>query len=282
MKILKDEINNYLNTIIDSYENSLIKEAMKYSLLAPGKRIRPIIMLQVIRSYSKQYLSYLPVACAIEMIHCYSLIHDDLPAMDNDDYRRGRLTCHKKFNEATAILAGDALLNEAVNVIIATDIDSNTKIKLINTLYKASGLNGMINGQGLDLQFEDKDIDLESLKKIHHDKTGAMLAASFKMGSIIANEDDQNIWEEIGYLVGLAFQIQDDILDVTSTFEKLGKPIGSDLTNNKSTYVKILGLDKSKLVVDKLLKEVEEKIYSLKINHGLILGIIESIRRRDK
>ena len=150
------------------------------------------------------------------MIHTYSLIHDDLPGMDNDDLRRGRLTCHKQFDEATAILAGDALLNEAVNVIIKTKVPDELKISLLATLYQASGINGMILGQALDMEYETKLATRDQLDLIHHHKTGDLISAAMKMGALIANPDDQKTWVEIGYKIGLAFQIQDDVLDAVS------------------------------------------------------------------
>lgn len=278
-KIIK-EINERLNSILDQYPDGTVKEAMYYSLQAGGKRIRPVFLLQVIRCYGLDYHLYIDVACALEMIHTYSLIHDDLPGMDDDDLRRGKPTCHKKFNEAIAILAGDGLLNEAVNIIINCHLESDLALSLISCLYRSSGIAGMIYGQELDIQNEDKKIDLETLKKIHKYKTGQLLACALKMGSIIANEKDIAIWEDIGFTIGLAFQIQDDVLDVTSTTEQLGKPVGSDMSNHKTTYVTLLGVEQCQEIVNQLFNEVIEKIYSLKINHGLILEIIEKLRER--
>ena len=252
MENLIEQINERLLEIIEEFGDSKVKEAMKYSLMAGGKRIRPVMMLQVIRSYDKNYQDYLDIACAIEMIHTYSLIHDDLPGMDNDDLRRGRLTCHKQFDEATAILAGDALLNEAVNVIIKTKVPDELKISLLATLYQASGINGMILGQALDMEYETKLATRDQLDLIHHHKTGDLISAAMKMGALIANPDDQKTWVEIGYKIGLAFQIQDDILDIIGDEKELGKPIGSDAQNDKTTYATLLGIDKAKADVEKL------------------------------
>lgn len=274
------EINQRLLHILDNYPESTVKEAMLYSLNAGGKRVRPIMLLQVIRSYGQDYHSYIDIACALEMIHTYSLIHDDLPGMDNDDLRRGRPTCHKQFNEAIAILAGDGLLNEAVNIILQTTINNQTKIDLISCLYGASGIAGMIYGQELDIQNENKKIEIETLQKIHHYKTGKLLSCAFMMGAIIACQKDVKIWQEIGLKIGLAFQIQDDVLDVTGTTEQLGKSTGSDESNHKTTYVHLLGIDGSQKAANQLFNEAIELVYSLQINHGLVLEIIEKIRKR--
>ena len=274
------EINKRLNSILDDYPDSTVKDAMLYSLNAGGKRIRPVMMLQVIRSYQQDYHPYIDVACALEMIHTYSLIHDDLPGMDNDDLRRGRPTCHRQYDEATAILAGDGLLNEAVNIIIRAHLEDKMTIDLISCLYRSSGIDGMIYGQELDIQNENSSIDTDTLQKIHKYKTGKLLSCALMMGAIIAQRDDIEIWEEIGYKIGLAFQIQDDILDVTGTTEQLGKPAGSDESNHKTTYVHLLGIEKSQQLTDQLFNEAVELLYSLKINHGLLLEIIENIRKR--
>lgn len=276
-----NEINEKLNVIIDQYKDGKVKEAMRYSLLAPGKRLRPLMMIQTLRSYQIDYHPYVDIACAIEMIHTYSLIHDDLPGMDNDDLRRGRKTCHKQFDEATAILAGDALLNEAVNVILKNTVVSDSlKIKIVKELYHSSGVNGMIYGQQQDLYFENKNASLDELKEIHHYKTGELISVSFVLGSLIANEKDVDIWRNIGFDLGLAFQIQDDVLDVIGDEEKLGKPIGSDLENNKSTYVSLLGIEKSQEYIKELFEKCYENLYSLQINHGLILELFQKILKR--
>lgn len=263
MENLIEQINERLLEIIEEFGDSKVKEAMKYSLMAGGKRIRPVMMLQVIRSYDKNYQDYLDIACAIEMIHTYSLIHDDLPGMDNDDLRRGRLTCHKQFDEATAILAGDALLNEAVNVIIKTKVPDELKISLLATLYQASGINGMILGQALDMEYETKLATRDQLDLIHHHKTGDLISAAMKMGALIANPDDQKTWVEIGYKIGLAFQIQDDVLDVVGDSSLLGKKVGSDQVNHKSTYVTLMGVEQSQMIVEQYFKEAMELILSL-------------------
>ncbi len=280
MNNIVNEINQRLKTILNDYPKSKVKEAMLYSLQAGGKRIRPFIVLQVIRAYSQNYHDYMDIACALEMIHTYSLIHDDLPGMDNDDLRRGKPTCHKQFGEATAILAGDGLLNEAVNVIIKTSLASDLKIALISCLYQASGISGMIYGQELDIENENKKLSIDKLNTIHHYKTGKLLSCAFQLGGLIANPQDVKVLKEIGYKVGLAFQIQDDILDVISDSKTLGKPVGSDASNHKETYTTLIGVEASQKEVDKLFKEAIELVYSLSINHGLIIEIIELLWKR--
>ena len=280
MNNIVNEINQRLKTILNDYPKSKVKEAMLYSLQAGGKRIRPFIVLQVIRAYNQNYHDYIDIACALEMIHTYSLIHDDLPGMDNDDLRRGKPTCHKQFGEATAILAGDGLLNEAVNIIIKTSLASDLKIALISCLYQASGISGMIYGQELDIENDNKKLSIDKLNTIHHYKTGKLLSCAFQLGGLIASPQDVKVLKEIGYKVGLAFQIQDDILDVISDSKTLGKPVGSDASNHKETYTTLIGVEASQKEVDKLFKEAIKLVYSLSINHGLIIEIIELLWKR--
>lgn len=280
-KIIQD-INKRLVEIADSFQDSRVKEAMKYSLLAGGKRIRPLLMLRVIQSYGLDYKQYLDAACAIEMIHTYSLIHDDLPGMDNDDLRRGKPTCHKMFDEATAILAGDGLLNEASNVILNASYENDLKVALLQILLTASGVNGMILGQVLDMEFEHKRATCQELDLIHHHKTGDLISASLQMGALIASKNDIAVFKEIGYKIGLAFQIQDDILDVIGDSELLGKNIGSDEANNKSTYVTLMGIEKSQEIVDRYFDEAQMLVYQLKIDHKLILEVIKKLKKRVK
>ncbi|MFR1757389.1 MAG: polyprenyl synthetase family protein [Thomasclavelia spiroformis] len=282
MEQIIQDINTRLIQITDCFQDSKVKDAMKYSLLAGGKRIRPLLMLRIIQSYGLDYHDYLDAACAIEMIHTYSLIHDDLPGMDNDDLRRGKPTCHRQFDEATAILAGDGLLNEAVNVILKANYNSELKIALLSILYQASGVNGMILGQALDIEFENKNANRKELDLIHHHKTGDLISASMQMGALVANVDDLETFKEIGYKIGLAFQIQDDILDVVGNSELLGKNVGSDIENNKSTYVTLMGVAKSQEIADCYFNEAITLINKLKINHELILEVLEKLKRRVK
>lgn len=280
MDELKKEINQQLNDILNPLKSGPVKDAMIYSLLAPGKRLRPLLFLSVLRSYGMDYHPYLNIACAIEMIHTYSLIHDDLPGMDNDDLRRGRPTCHKQFDEATAILAGDALLNLAVNTVLNVNIESDLKVSLLNRLFEASGVNGMIYGQQQDIAFEEKQASLEELQDIHHHKTGELIAVSMQLASMIANPEDYQHWTKIGFDLGLAFQVQDDVLDVIGDQEKLGKKVGSDIDNHKSTYVSLLGIDESQKKIDDLFKNCYETVYATRINHGLILELLTMILKR--
>lgn len=282
MEQIIQDINTRLIQITDCFQDSKVKDAMKYSLLAGGKRIRPLLMLRIIQSYGLDYHDYLDAACAIEMIHTYSLIHDDLPGMDNDDLRRGKPTCHRQFDEATAILAGDGLLNEAANVILKANYNSELKIALLSILYQASGVNGMILGQALDVEFENKKANRKELDLIHHHKTGDLISASMQMGALVANVDDLETFKEIGYKIGLAFQIQDDILDVVGNSELLGKNVGSDIENNKSTYVTLMGVAKSQEIADCYFNEAITLINKLKINHELILEVLEKLKRRVK
>ena len=282
MEQIIQDINTRLIQITDCFQDSKVKDAMKYSLLAGGKRIRPLLMLRIIQSYGLDYHDYLDAACAIEMIHTYSLIHDDLPGMDNDDLRRGKPTCHRQFDEATAILAGDGLLNEAVNVILKANYNSELKIALLSILYQASGVNGMILGQALDIEFENKKANRKELDLIHHHKTGDLISASMQMGALVANFNNLETFKEIGYKIGLAFQIQDDILDVVGNSELLGKNVGSDIENNKSTYVTLMGVAKSQEIADCYFNEAITLINKLKINHELILEVLEKLKRRVK
>ena len=253
---------------------------MTYSVMAGGKRLRPLLFIQTLRAYSVDYHKYLDIACAIEMIHTYSLIHDDLPGMDNDDLRRGKPTCHKQFDEATAILAGDALLNESMNVIIRMDLDDALKVEVLRYLYNASGLGGMIYGQQQDMYFETHTATLDELQAIHHDKTGALISVPMKIAGLIAKKEDADKLENIGFKLGLAFQIQDDILDVTSTTETLGKKVGSDIANHKSTYVSLIGLETSQKRVEELFEECLADVYGLQLNHGLMIELFQIIMKR--
>ena len=280
MEKLRQEINKRLEELLSSLKEGLVKDAMQYSLLAPGKRLRPLLFLYVLKSYQIDYHPYMNIACAIEMIHTYSLIHDDLPGMDNDDLRRGRPTCHKQFDEATAILAGDALLNLAVNTVLNVDMNNDIKVAILNRLYEASGVNGMIYGQQQDLYFESRQASLEELKDIHKHKTGELIAVSVQLASLIAKKEDYQYWTQIGFDLGLAFQIQDDILDVIGDEKTLGKKVGSDLSNHKSTYVSLLGIEKSQKMIDELFQRCYENVYSMCINHGLILELLTIILKR--
>lgn len=241
-----DLINAKLDEYLKPKYPERLYEAMRYSLFAGGKRLRPVLLLSACEAVGGDIQEALPFACALEMIHTYSLIHDDLPAMDNDDYRRGKLTCHKKFDEGLAILAGDGLLSYAFDIIISSICKHNDKkyAKAAKIIAQYSGMNGMLVGQVVDIESENKRIDSKTLMYIHDNKTGGLIKAALMAGAIIggATEDQVSNLEKIGYNMGIAFQIKDDILDVTSTQEVLGKPINSDEKNNKITYVTLYGL----------------------------------------
>lgn len=281
--MMRDEINACLNELTMHLKDGRVKEALCYSLEAGGKRLRPMLMLSAIRSYGMDYHPYIPFACAIEFVHTYSLIHDDLPAMDDDDLRRGKPTCHKQYDEATAILAGDALLTEAFRILSyeLPEFDPIKRIELIRILTEASGQCGMVYGQQQDLAFENKKASLEELKDIHQHKTGCLIQAPLLMASVICNKDDYDAWLNIGMAMGQAFQIQDDILDVIGDVEKLGKQVGMDEIHNKSTYVSILGLEGAKEELNRYYQDALVAIYRLTINHGLMIGILESLVHRD-
>ncbi|MDE6357603.1 MAG: polyprenyl synthetase family protein, partial [Eubacteriales bacterium] len=259
---------------------------MKYSVNAGGKRFRPILFLSIIDSFKKDYKKGIPFAISIEFIHTYSLIHDDLPAMDNDDFRRGMPTCHKKFDEATAILSGDAFLNMAFE-IMSEHIKENFEKKYIEAMFeiaKASGSRGMIGGQVADIFAENKQISKEELLYIHENKTGKLITASIISGAILSNANIEEIEQlkKIGYKLGLAFQIKDDILDITGNEDIIGKPIFSDIKNNKTTYVSINGLEKAKKDYKMLSEEVLLGLKKLNFENEFIYKYIEKLINREK
>ncbi|WP_297431392.1 polyprenyl synthetase family protein [uncultured Cetobacterium sp.] len=272
MKMLK----NYLKTkreLVDSnieyhlnkleYPN-VIAEGMRYSVLNGGKRLRPILLLMVLELFNKKIDLGLPIAVAIEMIHSYSLVHDDLPALDNDEYRRGKLTTHKKFGEAEAILIGDALLTHSFSVVAdeTKGITPDKLIKIIGMISRYAGINGMIGGQTVDIESEKKRVSLETLKYIHENKTGKLIKLPIEIGAIIsdATEEEYKALEKYANGIGLAFQIKDDILDIEGDFEKIGKPIGSDLELEKTTYPSIFGIKKSKEILNEVILEAKKSL----------------------
>ncbi len=234
----------------DSPQHQALTEAMRYSLSAGGKRIRPVILLEFCRIFGGNLETAMPSACALEMIHTASLIHDDLPEMDNDDYRRGKPSCHKAFGEAIALQAGDALCAKAFETIAnAPSLQDTVKIRLIQILAKATGESGMIGGQVLDMSFEHRDdITVTDFSRMCQAKTGALIRSACTMGSVLAGATPEQIQlaDTYGENLGLAFQMIDDILDVTSTTDVLGKPVGSDIQEHKTTFVTLLGLDEAK------------------------------------
>ena len=232
-------------------DNSTLTTAMRYSLMAGGKRIRPVILLQFCKAAGGDINKALPAACAVEMLHTYSLIHDDLPCMDNDSLRRGKPTNHIVYGECLATLAGDALQAEAFGTLLRADLPAAAVVKMGEILAKAAGSSGICLGQTLDILGEEEKLSLEELKTIHHYKTSTLLIASAQLGVAAAggNESQLRAAEEYAYHLGLAFQVQDDILDFTGTTEVLGKPAGSDLANNKTTFLSFMSLHDARHIV---------------------------------
>ena len=276
-------------TIEDFYKSqqvsSDLSEVILYSVQAGGKRIRPLLLLELIQAFGLELAeAHYQVASALEMIHTGSLIHDDLPAMDDDDYRRGRLTSHKKFGEDMAILAGDSLFLDPYGLLARAELPSQVKVDLISELSLAAGSFGMVAGQVLDMQGEGQAISLEDLKTIHANKTGKLLMYPFVAAGLIAEVEYfvQDKLRRIGELLGLAFQVRDDILDVTASFEELGKTPQKDLAAAKSTYPAFLGLDGAKNFFNQTLDEAVDILTDLEekteFSGGEIQKIIESLR----
>ena len=262
-----------------------LREAVLYSIHAGGKRIRPYLLLEVLESLQVPItIAHAQVAAALEMIHTGSLIHDDLPAMDDDDFRRGRLTNHKKFGEALAILAGDALFLDPYALIAQADLPNEIKVDLIASLSLSSGSMGMVAGQVLDMEGEGKHLNLEELQTIHANKTGKLLAFPFQAAGVIARLDEnlQKQLKTVGELIGLAFQVRDDILDVTASFEEIGKTPQKDLQAEKSTYPALLGLDEAKVFCNRTLDQANEKLdvisHLVDFDKEPIVKIVESLR----
>ena len=264
--------------------NELIT-AILYSVDGGGKRIRPLIFLDLLEGFGLELTdSHFDVAASLEMIHTGSLIHDDLPAMDNDDYRRGCLTNHKKFDEATAILAGDSLFLDPFDLLAQTELSAEIRVELIQALSHASGTFGMVGGQMLDMKGEGQELDLSQLAQIHEHKTGKLLSFPFVAAGIVAQQGLEVLdnLQEAGQLIGLAFQVRDDILDVTADFEALGKTPGKDVVAGKSTYPALLGLDKSYAILEESLNKAEAIFKDLAEDQGFkqdnIMKIIERLR----
>ncbi len=253
-------INSALEKALEKCGDNVVSEAMRYSVRNGGKRIRPILVLEFCRMCGGNVEDALPFACAVEMIHTYSLIHDDLPCMDNDDMRRGQPSCHIKFKEHFALLAGDSLLTYAFSSVLSSETAKKypeKTLRALSVLAEEAGNKGMIGGQVIDLESEGKEINSETLEKMDNLKTGALIRASAVMGVIAAGGSEEQI-EAAGSFalkLGHAFQVIDDILDVVGTEESLGKPVGSDAESEKSTYVSLLGLEMSQIYAKKLTDE---------------------------
>ena len=269
----------------EGYQKTVI-EAMNYSLSAGGKRLRPILTLEACKIVGGNEDEAIPFAIAIEMIHTYSLIHDDLPALDNDDLRRGRPTNHKVYGEAMGILAGDALLNYAFEVMLAGSINKENPekyLKAINEIAKGAGIYGMIGGQVVDVESENKQIGKEKLDYIHMNKTAAMMVGCMRAGATIGGANSEQMEEITKYAknIWLSFQIVDYILDIVGDEAKLGKKVGSDIENHKSTYPSLLGLDKSKEIAHNLIDEAKKSIEKLSDDVDFLKGLAEYIIDRE-
>jgi farnesyl diphosphate synthase len=265
-----------------------LHEAMRYSVLSDGKRIRPVLVYAAGKVFGVNRNALDAPACAVEMIHAYSLIHDDLPAMDDDDLRRGRPTCHRAYDEATAILAGDSLQALAFHVL-ANDgnmiIDAEQRIQMINILALASGSRGMAGGQAIDLASVGKTLNIAELENMHIHKTGALIRASVELGALSQPGVEAESFEKVSHYakcIGLAFQVQDDILDIESDTETLGKPQGSDLERNKPTYPNLLGLDGAKDVAKQLHEEAISSLAIFDESADPLRWIADYIVQRDK
>jgi geranylgeranyl diphosphate synthase, type II len=281
------EVNAWLDCLVPSetVPPERLHRAMRYSLFAGGKRLRPTLVLASGESLGAATDDLMPAACAVEMIHTYSLIHDDLPAMDNDDLRRGRPTCHKAFGEATAILAGDALLTQAFRVLSSDGParDATRQIKVIREVATAAGtVDALIGGQMADIENEGVKVEPPALEYIHRSKTGAMITASVVVGAIVAGANDGEIEKlrAYGERIGLAFQIADDILDVTSTSEQLGKTPGKDQAARKATYPAVHGLEASGARARALVREAVEIVSSLEFTSRVLEAIAHFIIAR--
>lgn len=278
---MKNIINDALKKYVLSINNPSLRDAIKYSLLAGGKRIRPILFLEVIKSYGLNHLDYIDIAISLELIHTYSLIHDDLPSMDNDSIRRGKPTLHIAYGESTAILAGDALLTDSFRLISSSLIlDSNIKTKLIEVLSEKTGSNGMIMGQMLDLASEGAELPLFDLDQMYEKKTSNLIVASLVMGAIVSDEKNTQLWSNLGFILGLLFQIQDDVLEETLSVDIIGKT-KSDTIRKKPTYVSILGLNETKMHILKLENEITKIINKLKLFDSSLYQLILKIINRS-
>ncbi len=281
--LINNELKKYIKT--EHCPEEILNSSIEYSLLAGGKRIRPILIISTYQLFKNDIENILPFAVAMEMVHTFSLIHDDLPGIDNDDYRRGKLTNHKKFNEATAILAGDNLLNYAYNIIIKDIINNNdNKEKRLQALQELSnGIDRMIAGEYVDTEFEGKEISSSYLEYMHENKTGALIKACVKIGAILAGCDSKDVDNLTKYAekIGLAFQVKDDILSEIGDEKQLGKPVGNDRARGKCTYVTKYGLEESKKMLQDLINDAIKIIDEYK-NSEFLKELALYIANRNK
>ncbi|MDF7666365.1 (2E,6E)-farnesyl diphosphate synthase [Orbaceae bacterium ESL0727] len=281
---LQKRVEDFLTNSITQIPTSTLQQAMRYSLLAGGKRIRPILVYITGQMFGCDLTKLDIPAAAIESIHTYSLIHDDLPAMDDDKLRRGKPTCHIQFNEAQAILAGDALQTFAFSLLSETALlDDTTKIKMIAELANASGVDGMCLGQSLDLEAEHKTVTLAHLQKIHRHKTGALIRAAVRLGAIASGDIAMPYYHALdtyAQAIGLAFQIQDDILDVIGEQSMMGKLQGSDQAHEKSTYPALLGLDEALKMTEQLYQQAVDTLAQIPYNSQLLHDVASFVVSR--
>jgi geranylgeranyl diphosphate synthase type II len=278
----KDLVNSYLEKYLKIQYPYIIWESMRYTALSEGKRIRPVLAIESTRACGGNIENVIPTACAIEMVHAQSLIHDDLPCMDNDDYRRGKLTNHKVFGEAISVLAGDALLSYAPQVIIQHTpqiVDRNILLKVLEELTIAAGPTGLVGGQAVDIDSESKEIDIQTFEYMHTHKTGELFKFSMRSGALLSNASDEKLQAltEYGKLIGYAFQIADDILDIIGTKEIMGKTLGKDQLAKKNTHPALFGLEQSKEEVKQLCSKAKEILMINDLNSLLLVGIADNI-----
>lgn len=276
----KELINSHLDIYLELRYPQIIWESMRYSVLADGKRIRPVLMLESARVCGGKTEDIIPAACALEMLHAQSLIHDDLPCMDNDDYRRGKLTNHKVYGEATAVLAGDALLSYAPQVIIKhtpAKVDRKVLLQVLDEFLKAAGPMGIVGGQVIDIESENKKIDLATFNYILAHKTGELFKFAMRAGALLsgASEETLSALSFYGKTIGYAFQIADDILDVIGTLETIGKTPGKDRNSKKNTHVSLYGLEESKKELESLCINAQQELVKSDIKSPLLMAIAE-------
>ena len=286
-KIVEDSLIELLENYRGKYPKKLA-EAMEYGVMNGGKRIRPILMYMICdlfeKNNCKSYDKIKEIANALEFIHCYSLVHDDLPAMDNDDYRRGKLTVHKKYNEAIGVLVGDVLLTEAFGIIAnSKSLGDKNKVEIISKLSEYAGFFGMVGGQFVDMESENKKVEIDTLKYIHAHKTGKLLTAAIELPMIALDIESEKHEKMIEYskLLGIAFQIKDDILDIEGNFEEIGKK-SNDVQNEKTTYPSIFGLEKSKKLLQEYLEKAKKIIEDEFEGNQLFLELTDYFGNRKK
>ena len=289
LKRRTDEIEEMFRSFLPAEEGfaRTMAQAMNYSMLAGGKRLRPMLIQETYRLFGGTEKVAEPFMAGMEMIHTHSLIHDDLPALDNDDYRRGRLTTHKVYGEAMGVLSGVALLNYAYETMLqafSLTEDQDRVICALKVMAEKTGIHGMLGGQSVDVENDGKPLEKEMLDYIYRNKTSALIEASMMTGAILAGADEQQVAvvEEVAGNIGLAFQIQDDILDVTSTDEELGKPVHSDEKNNKVTYVTLFGIEEASRQVELLSEKAIKLLKSLNKNNEFLYLLIEKLINRRK